>query len=267
MFCYREICEAPPLQGFDINLKCVVTTDASGRGIGSVFTQVESTGKEVTIAFASRSLTATEEKYSVIEREALACVWGLEHFLQYIWGKEVTLRCDHKPLTKVLTVKGLYNASPRLARLSVRLLDYNYEVQYLPGAKNVVADFLSRLPLPNCEDIGGKKEEHYVASINEEFPSIHRDVWLREYLKDVNLQEVQKFIIDGWPIKKSIRREFRAFWELRNELSVEGNLILRQGKLIPPIALRDNILSICFEGHLGINKTKQRINCWYWWPG
>ncbi|KAJ1191874.1 hypothetical protein NDU88_001188 [Pleurodeles waltl] len=145
----NDICNAPPLQGFDSSLRSGITTDASCKGIGAVLTQINKEGYEDTIAFASRSLTTSEEKYSVIEREALACVWAMEHFRQYVWGTPVILRCDHKPLVKVLTTKGLYKASPRLARLSVRLFDYNYVVQYLPGVKNTVADFLSRMPLPS----------------------------------------------------------------------------------------------------------------------
>ena len=76
---------------------------------------MEVDGHECTIAYASRSLTPAEVNYSVIEREALACVWGLDHFRQFIWGHNIILRTDHKPLTKVLTTKGLCNTSPRLA--------------------------------------------------------------------------------------------------------------------------------------------------------
>ncbi|KAJ1192351.1 hypothetical protein NDU88_001661 [Pleurodeles waltl] len=57
--------------------------------------------------------------------------------------------------------------------MSVRLFDYNYVVQYLPGVKNTVADFLSRMPLPsngieefqNTEEDG--KEDMWVAIVEE----------------------------------------------------------------------------------------------------
>ncbi|KAJ1128133.1 hypothetical protein NDU88_006512 [Pleurodeles waltl] len=68
--------------------------------------------------------------------------------------------------------------------MSVRLFDYNYMVQYLPGVKNTVADFLSRMPLPskdtdefqNTDEDG--KEDMWVAIVEEGSLRVlgHRDV-------------------------------------------------------------------------------------------
>ena len=38
-------------------------------------------------------------------------------------------------------------------------------------------------------------------------------------------------------------------------------------KLIIPVALRDRILKIAHEAHLGITKTKQLLRTKVWWPG
>ncbi|XP_041361078.1 uncharacterized protein K02A2.6-like [Gigantopelta aegis] len=67
------IVNSPALALFDPYLDIIVTTDASGYGLGATLTQVKN-GSEVIVACASRSLTALELKYSVGEREALACV-------------------------------------------------------------------------------------------------------------------------------------------------------------------------------------------------
>ena len=111
-----------------------------------------------------------------MERKALACIWGLEHYKQFIWGTEITLRSDHKPLTKFLTTKGVYNATPRFARMPLRLFEYNYKVEYMPGIHNKVADYLSRFPLPitlNHQDA----EELSVASIEGHFECISKEKW------------------------------------------------------------------------------------------
>lgn len=143
------IAESPALALFDPALPTVVTTDASDYGIGGILTQIHSDMSERTVAFASRTLTAAERKYSVVEKEALACVWSIERWRTYLWGKQFKLRSDHQALTTLLTTKGMGRAGLRVARWSARLLCFNYDVEYKRGADNRVADCLSRLPLPN----------------------------------------------------------------------------------------------------------------------
>ncbi|KAL1254360.1 hypothetical protein QQF64_016589 [Cirrhinus molitorella] len=71
------ITTSPALALFDPSLPTTVTTDASDYGIGAVLTQSHGT-TERTVAFASRTLSDCERKYSATEKEALACVWATE---------------------------------------------------------------------------------------------------------------------------------------------------------------------------------------------
>ena len=75
-------------------------TDASPVGLGAVLTQVKK-GTERVIAYASRSLTDVERRYSQTEKEALGIVWGCERFHMYLYGVEFTLLTDHKPLEMI----------------------------------------------------------------------------------------------------------------------------------------------------------------------
>ena len=72
------VVNSPALKLFDPNKPTVVSTDASDYGLGAVLTQVNEAGVEDTITFASRSLSDAERKYSIVEKEALACVWAAE---------------------------------------------------------------------------------------------------------------------------------------------------------------------------------------------
>lgn len=138
------IASSPALSLFHPALPTFVTTDACDYGIGAVLTQMFG-DSERTVALASRSLTECERKYSIIEKEAVACVWSAERWRTYLWGRHCTLRTDHSPLTTLLSTKGFGRAAMRISRWSARLMCFNYTVEYKPGKGNVVADSLSRL--------------------------------------------------------------------------------------------------------------------------
>ncbi|CAM5089414.1 unnamed protein product [Eretmochelys imbricata] len=143
------IVHSPVIAVFSPALPTIVTTDASDYGLGDVLTQLHEDNTERTVAFASRTLSNAERKYSTVEKEALACIWATEKWRTYLWGCTFKLRTDHSPLTTLLTTKGWGRAGYRIARWSARLLSFNYELEYKPGNQNVVADCLSRLPLPS----------------------------------------------------------------------------------------------------------------------
>ena len=93
-----SLANAETLAYFDSNAEeTKLITDASPVGLGAVLTQVQG-GCERVVAYASRSLTDVERRYSQTEKEALGLVWGCERFHMYLYGVEFTLLTDHKPL-------------------------------------------------------------------------------------------------------------------------------------------------------------------------
>ena len=80
----------------------VIAADASSEGIGAVLLQIQDDGRRRPVCYASRSLTDTEKRYAVIEKEALAATWACEKFREYVMGLSFTLETDHKPLVPLL---------------------------------------------------------------------------------------------------------------------------------------------------------------------
>ena len=83
---------------FNPDLELILACDASSYGTGAVLTHKMSDGVERPIAFASRILTDSEQRYTQIEREALACVFEVKKFHSYLCGHHFTLITDYKPL-------------------------------------------------------------------------------------------------------------------------------------------------------------------------
>lgn len=110
---------------FDPDKDVTLAVDASPCGIGAVISH-KILGEERPIAYASRTLTKAEQNYSQLEKEALAIVFGVRHFHQYLCGKRFILETDHKPLTYLLGSKrGIpVLAASRLQRWAILLAGY-----------------------------------------------------------------------------------------------------------------------------------------------
>uniref|UniRef100_A0AAY4BIC4 ribonuclease H n=1 Tax=Denticeps clupeoides TaxID=299321 RepID=A0AAY4BIC4_9TELE len=249
-----QLTSPPVLAHFDLSCPTFLTCDASGVALGAVLSQCQH-GSERPIAFASRSLTPAEQKYSVGEREALACVWACERWHIYLYGRHFTLRTDHQALTTLLSSSGTGHRPLRLHRWSERLLQYNFTPLFTPGRDNVVADLLSRAtpdtpPGPATDTL--------------EPELIHMLQWpLREVvsLQDLQLASAQDSVLsqlctcirEGWP--RTVPKDLVPFHRVKDELSCWNEVCVARGlRAVIPGSLQPRILAMAHEGHLGIVK-------------
>ena len=56
---------------------------------------------EQPICFVFRTLSTVEKKYSQLDKEALAIIFGVTKFHQYLYGRNCIIVTDHKPLTHI----------------------------------------------------------------------------------------------------------------------------------------------------------------------
>lgn len=135
-----SLCKKPILCLPDLNTDFILRTDASNFGIGAVLMQ-EHEGMKFPISYASRKLLSREIRYSVIEKECLALVWGIQKFESYLYGREFLLETDHQPLLYLNRAKV---ANARLMRWALALQPFRFRIMAIKGSENIGADFLSR---------------------------------------------------------------------------------------------------------------------------
>ena len=110
-----------------------VIVDASPVGLAAILTQKKTIDENPKIiAFASRSLTDVERRYSQTEKEGLAIVWRCEHFNLYLSGHRFHLITVHKPLELIFN-NPKSKPPARIERWALRLQAYDYKIIYRPG--------------------------------------------------------------------------------------------------------------------------------------
>ncbi len=251
------LCSSHVLEYFNPKKETEILVDASPTGLAAVLTQE---GK--VIAYASRSLSDTERRYSQTEREMLAVVWSVEHFRLYVYGASFKVVTDHKPLLGLF--KSQKQNSPRIDRWKLRLTPYSCKLEYGKGDENP-ADFLSRHPCPQAP----KK------SIADDYA---RYVIKNATPKAMTLDEIRCETQNDSLMRKLIIAITRNEWEdpdlqpfkrskdIREELSVVSGLVLRSNRIVIPPLLQKRAVDLAHVGHQGSVKTKKLLREKVWFP-
>ena len=122
----------------DFNKQFVIETNASLTGVRAILMQ-----KGHPIAFISKSLGPKQQIMSVYEREMLAILQTVTKWKHYLWGRHFHIQTNHISLKYLLHQKL---TTPAQHVWLVKLLGYDYDIEYKQGKENVPADALFRIP-------------------------------------------------------------------------------------------------------------------------
>ncbi|UYV76723.1 K02A2.6-like, partial [Cordylochernes scorpioides] len=256
------VSNAPILTFFDPTKPITISSDASQYGIGTVLMQ----GGHA-IEYASFSLNATQRKYAQIEKELLAIVFGCERFQYYIWGNDVIVETDHKPLLSIVK-KPLEKLSPRLQRMVLRLMRFQISLKFTPGKNMFVADHLSRDPLKDEVDtsyLEGQTESVHMLLVTTD-EKIKR--LQKETHGDHTLIQLIEYAKNGWPkYKTKVCDEAKPYWQFQDEIHVSDGIVYKGNCIMVPSTLRKEILQVVHSSHQGIAASKEKARSAFYWPG
>lgn len=182
--CKDSLCNAALLAHPDSKAKLGLVTDASDLGIGGVLQQFRD-GNWEPLAFFSRKLSPSQQKYSPYDRELLAIYESIKYFRHWLEATHFTIYTDHKPLCYAFHERKS-NCSPRQYRHLDYISQFSTDIQHISGKDNLVADTLSRLDeVQNPVDLG--------IIANEQ----NTDTELAHYLKNESSLRIKKLTIPG----------------------------------------------------------------------
>jgi hypothetical protein len=252
---------------YEVGQPTELRVDAGPHGLGAIIFQLKDQGWQPVFC-ASRSLTKTEERYSQLEREALAIRWACERCYVYLIGSVFTVITDHKPL---LPIFSKHNSHPPicLERWLMYLQQFDFTLEYRPGKLNA-ADYLSRHPSQmgqrEAQSIN-HREEKVKFLIQERVPGAITLEQLRtESINDPILKKLKNCITKGDIATCKKDPDLYPFYNIFQELSVAEDIILRGEVIVIPSKLRPDIIKLSHEGHQGIVKTKQFLRSRVWFP-
>ena len=247
------VTKAPVLKYFDPTQPVKISVDASSKGMGAVILQ-----DERPIAYASKALTSTQQKYAQIEKEMLAIVFGCTRFHEYIFGLQtIEIETDHKPLEMILK-KPLHQAPTRLQKMIMAVQKYPIKVKYRPGKELLKADTLSRAHLP--EEASDLCSEEFEINTICTLPisEMKLEKLKQETAKDSSLQELKHTVKKGWPDSKAETPPGTSpYWNYRDEISTHDGIMLKGERVIVPRSMQSEMLQIIHSSHLGTEKCKR----------
>ena len=265
----------PVNQPFDKDLPTVLLSDASTlNGLGFALIQEDGENKRI-VKCGSCALTDTQSRYAVIELEAMGIQYGLERCEYFLRGCEkLTVKTDHQPLVGIWPMEKADIINPRLYKVRERTERFQFDIVWVPGKKNEIADALSRYPVFDPDETlidDDEVQSSICRRIYSESPITSLTQAAREDVEYGCLIEAindKAFDIESKNESNHPAATYKKVWpRISVLLADEQEILLLDGsRVIVPKKARHMIMESLHLGHPGINKMYQKATQFYFWP-
>jgi hypothetical protein len=269
----KALVEAPILKVPNFEEIFALYTDASNFAVGAVLTQSED-GTDIPVAYLSHQLNKTQQKWSVIEKEAYSIIYALQKFRHYLYGRHFKIYTDHKPLKYIHSAQM---KNPKIQRWALEISSFGGTIEYIQGSRNVNADFLSRI---KCKQ--SPMEPMGISVLNSDFLDIPD---MTKPSQDSNVYDILPSLpepsIDITSMQEADDKIKEIIGQLADDQSFKHYLMIdgilyhvnqdENLRLVLPQSLRKTVMETIHTGtlgsHIGRDKTYNKIHSRYYWEG
>ena len=145
---------APILSHYLPGHQLILYTDASNYAMGWILCQIQEE-KERVLEFGSKLFNSTQLNYCTSDKEMLSIVTAVLKLRHFLSGEQFIIRTDHHALCFLMKVK---DPSQRLTRYALRLMEFDFKIEYKSGKSHGHVDALSRYP--DTSDSRDKNEDY-----------------------------------------------------------------------------------------------------------
>lgn len=263
----KVLLNSAALVHFDPKRPIIVSADSSSYGIGAVLSH-DIEGIERPCHFVSRTLSETERRYSQTEKEALAIVYAMKQFHEYLWGQKFKMITDHKPILGIFSSNKPISpqASGRIQRWALLLQAYDFDLVHRSGKLLCTADMLSRLPHKTaCENAAVPADWSNLINFMASMP-IKQEMVRADTAADTLMSTVYDYTGNGWPAKTINHADLIHYSRRKDELSLQDGCLLWGTRVIIPPNLRQGVIQELHADHAGSSRMKELARSYLWWP-
>ncbi|XP_049865697.1 uncharacterized protein K02A2.6-like isoform X1 [Pectinophora gossypiella] len=270
----NKLANTENLKHFNPEQPIIITCDASQSGLAAILSNRDEKGVIKPVAYASKKLNSTEIKYAAIDKEAMAIVFGITKFYNYIYGRSFELETDSSALVRIFgPTKGIPKmAAKRLQHYAIFLSAFKYKIRHIKTSINP-ADFLSRTPELLQEDglmlhslcLNGNVT-NVIQIHNSKIDHLNWKIIQNKTKVDETLSKVLRYCMDGWPEKSLITPDLLPYYNRKIEINIDRGCLFWGHRIIIPGPIRQAVMQSLHESHFGIVRMKELARSYFWWP-